>query len=107
MWIRILTSEAEARVVLPENKPRLVVVGAMRLALVRTADGFYAVQDFCTHNKESLSKGSINYQQEIICPWHGYCFDLKTGRESQQRSADVQTYPVKVNEDGLFIDLPE
>lgn len=107
MWVRIFTNEEDALRALPENQPRLVVVEGTRIALVRTGGGFYAVQDFCTHNKESLSRGSINYRNEIICPWHGYCFDVKTGRESQQRSADLQTYAVKANEEGLFINLPE
>jgi 3-phenylpropionate/trans-cinnamate dioxygenase ferredoxin component len=107
MWVRIFTSEQDARRALPENKPRLVKMGDVHITLVRTADDFYAVQDFCTHNKESLSKGTLNYRNEIICPWHGYCFDLKSGRESQQRSADLQTYAVCVNEQGLFIELPE
>lgn len=87
------------------NQPKLIVIGGERIALVLLKEGFLAVQDFCTHNKESLSKGQVNFRGEIICPWHGHCFDLRTGRESQQRSADLKCYPVKANEEGLFIEV--
>ncbi|HMJ69440.1 MAG TPA: hypothetical protein VK508_11110 [Cyclobacteriaceae bacterium] len=40
---------------------------------------------------------------EVICPWHGYRFNLKTGRESAERSRDLTTYPVKEDEEGVFI----
>jgi len=105
MWVKIFTSMVEARERVRVNTPQLLLIGEQRITLVQTRKGFLAVQDFCTHNKESLSKGTVNYKDEIICPWHGYCFDLRTGRESLERSADLKTYPVREEEGGLFIDL--
>lgn len=107
MWVRIFTSAEEARNVLTLHKPQLLMVEGQRIVLVQTNAGLLAVQDFCTHNKESLSKGRINFRDEIICPWHGYCFDLRTGRESQQRSEDLATYPIRESEDGIFIELKD
>ncbi len=52
---------------------------------------------------EKLSKGTVNYAGEIICPLHFYRFDLKTGRECQGRTEDLATYTVKANEEGLFV----
>jgi nitrite reductase/ring-hydroxylating ferredoxin subunit len=40
-----------------------------------------------------------------VCPWHGYQFDLATGREYQERCADLETFPVRDEEDGLYIAL--
>ena len=105
MWVKIFTSVAEARERVRLHNPQLLLIGQQRIVLVQTRKGFLAVQDFCTHNKESLSKGTVNFKEEIICPWHGYCFDLRTGRESQERSADLQTYAVRESDEGLFIDL--
>ena len=105
MWVKIFTSMDEARQRVLLNTPQLLLIGEHRITLVQTRNGFVAVQDFCTHNKESLSKGTVNFRDEIICPWHGHCFDLRTGRESKERSADLKTYAVRENEEGLFIDL--
>jgi nitrite reductase/ring-hydroxylating ferredoxin subunit len=107
MWVKIFTGTEEARNALSLHKPQLLMVGGLRITMVQTHKGIVAVQDFCTHNKESLSKGTVNYRDEIICPWHGHCFDLRTGRESQQRSGDLATYAIRESEEGIFIELPD
>lgn len=104
-WIKIFQSESEARAKISPDKPRLLVVYGKRICLALHGNTFYAVQDSCTHNGESLSKGAVNYIGEIICPWHNYQFDLQSGRECQSRSKDLQTYPIKSDENGFFIGI--
>jgi nitrite reductase/ring-hydroxylating ferredoxin subunit len=104
-WIKIFSSvdEANARIVL--NQPQLLIVSGERICLVRSTNGYRAVQDACSHNGESLSKGHVNYLGEIICPWHNYCFEMTTGKEVQGRSAELKTYPVKIDATGFFIGI--
>lgn len=104
-WIKIFSSgqEADDRIML--NKPQLVIIGSERICLVRSDSGYRAVQDACTHNGESLSKGHVNYLGEIICPWHNYCFEMANGREVQGRADDLKTYPVKIDASGFFIGI--
>jgi len=104
-WIKIFDQGDKRMETLTTNKPQLLVVRGRRICLVRGEDRWFAVADACSHNGESLSKGSVNYKGEIVCPWHGQRFDLKTGREGEQRSRDIETYPVKLDEQGLFIAL--
>jgi nitrite reductase/ring-hydroxylating ferredoxin subunit len=66
---------------------------------------FYAVQDGCSHNGESLSGGRVNYIGEIICPWHNYRFDLKSGRACDSDCADLRTFPVRYDASGFFIGI--
>ena len=102
-WLKLFESEEEASKKLTEHKPQLVVVQGKRICLVMHNGSFYAVQDSCSHSGESLSKGHINYLGEVICPLHNYCFDLQSGRELSSRSADLITYPIKIDESGFFI----
>ncbi len=102
-WIQVFPSASQARLKLAENKPQLLIVNGKRICLVLRDDRFYAIQDTCTHSSESLSKGAINYLGEVICPGHGYCFSLKTGRESAERSRDLDVYPVKEDTTGFYI----
>ncbi|MBS1505067.1 MAG: Rieske 2Fe-2S domain-containing protein [Bacteroidetes bacterium] len=104
-WIKIFDSKASAEAALSENQPRLLMVRGKRICLVRRGGNFFGVQDKCSHSGESLSKGNINYLGEVVCPLHQYQFNLKTGRESNQRCADLECFPVKENEDGIFIGL--
>lgn len=104
-WVKVFSSEAEARERIPADQPRLVILGSKRICLVLHGDQFYAVQDTCTHNGESLSKGRINYLGDVICPWHGYRFELETGRAADSSCRDLVTYPIKIDNSGFFIGL--
>ncbi len=104
-WIKIFSNLPEALDRIGDGSTQLLVVHNERICLARVGEEFYAVADKCTHNGESLSKGKINYLGEVVCPWHGYRFQLKTGRECEERSQDLNTYPIDVRDDGFFIGL--
>ena len=104
-WVRIFPSQSELLKHLSENKPRLLVVRGRKICVVYRDSKLFAVDDSCPHNGESLSKGTVNFQGEIVCPWHGQRFNLKTGREGSQQSHDLGTYPVKETEEGIFLGL--
>ena len=102
-WVKIFGGSEEAAKRLTENKPQLLVVHGKRICLVKHDEQFYAVSDKCPHNGESLSKGVVNFAREVVCPWHGHQFNIKTGREYQERDADLITFPIREEADGLYI----
>ncbi len=104
-WVKIFADAGEAVQRLPDGRPQLCVLHGHRICLVRFGTDFFAVQDACSHNGESLSRGTVNYLGEIICPWHNYCFSLQTGREIKGRSADLKVYPVKSDENGFYVGI--
>jgi len=42
----------------------------------------------------------------VICPWHGFDFDLKTGECLVDADLRVPTYPVKVEGDSILVETP-
>ena len=104
-WVKIFLSVAEMEKALAPGQPRLLIVRGKRLCLVRRDAQLLAVEDTCPHNGESLSKGTVNFMGEVVCPWHGHQFNLKTGRECAERSRDLVTYPTREGEDGVFVGL--
>ncbi len=102
-WIKIFESAVEAQHTLRENVPQRFVVKGKTVCLVLRENELYAFENKCPHNGESLSNGAINYMGEVVCPWHGYRFNIKTGRECAERCRDLETFPVKQNSDGVFI----
>ncbi len=104
-WVKIFKDEGEAKSRLEEGRPQLLVVDGKRICLLLYKDKFYATQDACTHNGESLSKGHVNFMGEIICPLHHYQFDIRTGRECSSRSKDLQTFDIKADASGFFIGM--
>ena len=104
-WLKIFSSEVEAKQRMAQKPLQLLILNGERICLAHTEQEFFAVQDKCTHNGESLSKGHLNHMGEVICPWHNYCFNLQTGNEIQNRSKDLKTYPVKVDKTGFYIGI--
>ncbi|HCW06514.1 MAG TPA: hypothetical protein DGG95_04015 [Cytophagales bacterium] len=104
-WIKIFESSSRAEEVLKENHPRLLMVREKRICIVKREGKIYAVQNSCTHSAGSLHLGTINFKGELVCPQHQYQFNLKTGRENSQRSADLECYPIRESDDGVFIGI--
>lgn len=104
-WIKIFSGNDEARERILPDKPQLLVLHGKRICLVLHANTFFAIQDSCSHNGESLSKGNVNYLGEVVCPLHNYQFNLRNGRECNARSRDLLTYPVKIDETGFFVGI--
>ena len=105
LWVKIFSTHKEADEQIAPGTTRLLVVHGKRICLGRVGQRFYAVDDRCPHQGESLSKGKINYLGEVICPWHGYRFNLKTGREANEHCKDIGSYPVHADGQGVFIGL--
>ena len=102
---KIFSSIDAAEKVLPEGSPRKLILNGKPYCILRKGDGIFAMDDACPHNRASLSEGRINTFNEIICPLHEYRFDLCSGRESGLRCEDLQTYPVKIETEGVFMSL--
>lgn len=102
-WIKIFNDHTEAADAL--SKPRLLVLRGRRICLALFQEKIFAVQDKCTHRGDTLSKGTVNYCGEVVCPLHQYQFNLKTGREREQRSDDLECFPIQENEGGIFIGM--
>jgi nitrite reductase/ring-hydroxylating ferredoxin subunit len=62
----------------PENTARRVNVGGAIIAIVHSPEGFYAINDRCSHADVSLADGEIE-GCAIECWLHGSAFDLRSG----------------------------
>ncbi len=68
------------------------------LAVFRLDDGYYAIEDVCTHDGGELTGGEIEGDC-IACPRHGARFNIKTGAVlSPPAYEDVRVFPVRVVE---------
>jgi nitrite reductase/ring-hydroxylating ferredoxin subunit/uncharacterized membrane protein len=63
---------------LPPDQPRQVQLNGVAVVLVRRGEKVYAVGERCSHLGAPMSEGWL-YQGDLVCPWHGSCFDLGSG----------------------------
>jgi nitrite reductase (NADH) small subunit len=61
-----------------------------------------ALENVCLHRGGPLGQGVIE-GGKIICPWHGWAWDPKTGEAGP--GAKVAVYPVKMEGEDVLIDL--
>lgn len=87
-----LKSELNLRTILPKR------IGGRLVLLVLHQEEFFLVNDKCPHQGASLKNAQCE-DGMIVCPWHRYGFDLKTGRGA---GLCLDTYPIEEREDGLY-----
>jgi 3-phenylpropionate/trans-cinnamate dioxygenase ferredoxin subunit len=73
-----------------------VEVDGAVIAVFRLDDGFFAIEDLCTHDGGRLTGGTVQ-GDEIVCPRHGARFCLRTGAaKSAPAYEPTATLPVRV-----------
>jgi len=75
-------------------------------AIYRSPEGrFFATDGLCTHEDAFLADGLV--MDEIIeCPKHNGRFNYRTGKACRTPACiDLETYPVKVEDGRVFIQI--
>lgn len=74
---------------------------------VRIDDGWYALDDTCSHAKVSLADGIVEEEDLAIeCPRHGALFSLETGEAlTLPAIRPVASHPVDIRDDGVYVTL--
>ena len=57
---------------------KLVEAGGHRIAVFNVGGSYYAIENTCPHRGGPLAEGMV-VGEEVICPWHGSRFNVKTG----------------------------
>jgi nitrite reductase (NADH) small subunit len=88
----------------PPGQAREFVVEDRMVALFNVDGAVYALDGVCPHQGGPLGKGRL-CGQVITCPWHGWQFDVATGRHQLSRSVIQPGFAVKVEGDVIWIDM--
>lgn len=83
---------------------KAVEVGGKTLAVFNCDGAFYATDNACLHRGGPLGEGALS-GTTIMCPWHGWEFDVTSGACAMEPSKRVQTYPVTVESGDVFVTL--
>lgn len=82
-------------------------IGGHELGVARIDDQVKVYENLCPHLKETLHNGIITRRNEIICPLHGYRYNLMSGEESSQKTRTLKIYPVSMRQEGVFVELAD
>ena len=106
-WHKIFESLEEALQNIPLNTLHSLRIEMNKICLSHTRKGLNALEDACPHKLIPISKGTVNELDEVVCMWHHYCFDTKTGYETTGKNIrPIKTFPLQERNDGYYIGIP-
>lgn len=103
----------------PVGKCRIVTVGDVEVGIVRLANGeMHAIRNRCPHKGAPICKGivggtwppsqvgSLDFVRDgevLVCPWHGYEYDIKTGECAGNRRLRLRAFELIDRGGDLFV----
>jgi nitrite reductase/ring-hydroxylating ferredoxin subunit len=90
---------------IPPGQGKVVEIGEVPIALFNIDGNFFAVHNTCLHQGGPLGEGQLD-GNVVSCPWHGWKFDVSSGKSLTLPDARVPRFQVKV-EGGDLLVLPE
>ncbi len=88
---------------IPAGTIREFQVNGTTLAIANVDGKFYAINNTCLHRGGPLGQGELE-GNVVTCPWHGWQYDVTSGKVAVNPSVGVQTYPIEVRGEDLFVD---
>jgi nitrite reductase (NADH) small subunit len=85
---------------------REFTAGGRVIALFNVDGTFYAMDGVCPHAGGPLGEGSLD-GTVVTCPWHGWQFDVTTGRHCLNPRIEHAKFPVKIEGTDIYVELPE
>jgi nitrite reductase (NADH) small subunit len=91
---------------IPVGQGAFVERDGVAVAVFNAGGGtFYATGPTCPHEDGPLSEGWLE-AGVVVCPWHGFDFDVVTGACRVDPDLAVPVYPARVRGDVVEVDLP-
>ena len=111
----------------PMSGRKVVEVDGVAIGVFRRNGSFTAYENVCPHmggpvcqgkviarveervaeDKTSLGFSFSKEQTNIVCPWHGYEFDISTGQHQGNPRLRLRPVRISVVEDELVVVVPE
>jgi nitrite reductase/ring-hydroxylating ferredoxin subunit len=100
-WVR-----AVAVAELPPGSCTEVSLSGTPVALYNVAGTFYATSNTCLHRGGPLGQGMLE-GCAVMCPWHAWTWDVRSGENTANPSLRIPTYEVKVEGDQVLVRTPD
>ena len=109
---------------IPQTGGVLADVGGREVGVFRHEDRLYAYDNRCIHQGGPVCSGELvgatrrelgdggevvrdvldEHEMRLVCPWHGWEYDLATGEVAHNRRLRLRRFPVTVEDGVVYID---
>jgi nitrite reductase/ring-hydroxylating ferredoxin subunit len=81
-----------------------VVAAGQVFAVFRTDDGIHVLDGVCAHAGGPLGRGTLR-DSVITCPWHGWQYDVRTGRHCLTDRICQKQFAVRVVNGRVMVEI--
>lgn len=89
----------------PEGTGTECVAEGRMIAVFNVNGEFFAIDGVCPHAGGPIGTGPLS-GTVVTCPWHGWQFDVCSGKHCLTQNVTTETFPTTVEGDDVFIELP-
>ena len=86
----------------PPGTGTVVEANGRTLALFNVDGTFYALDNTCLHRGGPVGEGDLD-GTIVTCPWHGFQYDVTTGRNVFDPEVGLQSFPVRVADGDVLV----
>jgi 3-phenylpropionate/trans-cinnamate dioxygenase ferredoxin subunit len=91
---------------LAEGRMKAVRVAGKSILLVRQCGQVFAISNVCPHMGCSLDRGILR-EYVVMCPCHGWKFDVRTGQYEEIKEIALENYQCKIENGKIYVALKE
>lgn len=81
---------------------RAYSVGRREIALFNVDGELYALENSCPHQGAPIADGWME-GPIVVCPWHAWCFDVRTGKMTLGEFAMIDRYEVRRENGRVYV----
>ncbi len=91
---------------IPLGSMKSFKLGFEQIVICHNNNGFFAVEDVCSHDSAPISDGHIDSEGHIVCARHGAKFECKSGDvKAPPAVVGLETFKIKVENNEIFVSL--
>lgn len=84
------------------GRGKVVEINGKEIAILNDNGKFFAIDNTCAHMQGPLGEGSCE-NEKVTCPWHGWTYDLKTGKNTFSQDIKLDVYKVKISGEEILV----
>lgn len=104
-----------------EGLCRIIEIEGKEIGIYRIDGEYYGMLNYCVHQSGPICEGTLSgktvakyddwiwsYDSEeryVVCPWHGWKFDVKSGQNVNDNRYTIPVYTVAVDDGEIFVEL--
>jgi len=89
---------------IPAGTIREFQLNGTTVAIANVDGKLYAINNVCLHRGGPLGEGELN-GKIVTCPWHGWTYDVTTGKTTMNPAVGVVCYPIEIKGDDVFVEV--